>query len=198
MSYDQEKQGSRRNFNDDSNYDSPSRDQRTVPGGDSTLSGSYGGSGTGQAGGYKGNESRVGRQGQQSLDTGDEFCDTDPGMAGNRGGQDAQDMNIPGTAQMGGECDSAFGQSIGGDGRSRGYERDTDEYDDTGIGSGQGQGAGAGTGRGKFSSMGSKLRGGVEKIAGKLSNDPELEAKGEQRKVCCDLCFYRMGWLIVS
>jgi uncharacterized protein YjbJ (UPF0337 family) len=30
--------------------------------------------------------------------------------------------------------------------------------------------------------MGSKLMGGVEKMAGKLTRDPELEAKGEQRK----------------
>ncbi|KAG1882841.1 hypothetical protein F4604DRAFT_356806 [Suillus subluteus] len=160
MSYDQGNQGSRRNFNDDSNYDATGDDQRTVPGGDSTLSESYGGSGTGQAGGYTGNESRVGRQGQQSSDRDDEYCDTDPGMAGNRGGQDfqgGQDMSIPGVGQT---PDSAYGQSGGGDGRSRGYERDNDEYDDSGIGSGQG--AGAGTGRGptsKLSSMTSKLRG---------------------------------------
>ncbi|KAG2031930.1 hypothetical protein BDR03DRAFT_80058 [Suillus americanus] len=181
MSYDQENQGSRRNFNDDSNYDTPGDDKRTVPGGDSTLSESYGGSGTGQAGGYKGNQGRVGRQGQQSSDRGDEYCDTDPGMAGNRGGQDGQNMNVPGVGQIGGEHDS--GQSIGGDGRSRGYERDVDEYDDSGIGSGQG--AGAGTGRGptsKLSSISSKLMGGVEKMAGKLSKDPEREAQGEQRK----------------
>ncbi|KAG2121089.1 hypothetical protein DEU56DRAFT_835086 [Suillus clintonianus] len=152
MSFDQENQGSRRNFNDDANYDSPSGDQRTVPGGDTTLSGSHGGSGSGQAGGYTGSERRAGRQGQQGLDEGDEYCDTDPGMAGNRG---AQDVNIPG---VGGENDSAYGQSIGGDGRSRGYERDTDEYDDSGIGSGQGQGTGRGP-TGKLSSMSSKLMG---------------------------------------
>jgi hypothetical protein len=79
-------------------------------------------------------------------------------MAGNRGGEDTQDVNIPGVDQ-GGQYDSAYGQSIGGDGRSRGYERDVDEYDDSGVGSGQGTGAGAGTGRGKVPSMGSKLMG---------------------------------------
>jgi hypothetical protein len=146
------------NFNEDSNYDTSRGDQRTVPGGDSALSGSYGGSGTGQAGGYTGSESRVGRQGQQGLARDDEYCDTDPGMAGNRGGEDTQDVNIPGVGQ-GGQYDSAYGQSIGGDGRSRGYERDVDEYDDSGVGSGQGAGAGAGTGRGKVPSMGSKLMG---------------------------------------
>lgn len=182
MSYDQGNRGPRRDFNDDSNYDAPTDDQRTVPGGDSdsALSGSYGGSGTGQAGGY---ESRTGRQGQQGLDQGDEYCDTDPGMAGNRSGQGIQDVNVPRAGQPGGGYDSAYGQSIGGDGRSRGYERDTDEYDDSGIGSGQA--AGAGTGRGptsKLSSMGSKFTGEVEKMAGKLSNDPSLQAKGEQRK----------------
>lgn len=187
MSYDQGNQGSRRNFNDDSNYDSPSGDQRTVPGGDSTLSESYGGSGTGQAGGYEG---RVGQQGQQNFE-GDEYCDTDPGMAGNRSIHDIKDVNAPGAGQIGGEYDSAYGQSIGGDGRSRGYERDVDEYDDSGIGSGQGLGTGTGTGTGasagrgqtsKLSSMGSKLKGGMEKMAGKVTNDPSLEAKGEERK----------------
>ncbi|KAG2358178.1 hypothetical protein BDR07DRAFT_1489788 [Suillus spraguei] len=171
MSYDQENQGSRRNFNNDSTYDSPSGDQ-FVPSGDSTLSGSYGGSGTGQAGGYTGSESRVGRQGQQSLDKGDEYCDTDPGVAGNRGGQNIQDVNVPGVGQEGGGYDSACDQSIGDDSPSRGYERD-------------GQGVGAGTGRGptgKSPSTSSKLIGGVEKMTGKLLNNPELEAKGEQRK----------------
>ncbi|KAG1824172.1 hypothetical protein EV424DRAFT_1395535 [Suillus variegatus] len=182
MSYDQGNRGPRRDFNDDSNYDAPIDDQRTVPGGDSdsALSESYGGSGTGQAGGYEG---RTGRQGQQGLDQGDEYCDTDPGMAGNRSGQGIQDVNVPRAGQPGGGYDSAYGQSIGGDGRSRGYERDTDEYDDSGIGSGQA--AGAGTGRGptsKLSSMGSKFTGEAEKMAGKLSNDPSLQAKGEQRK----------------
>lgn len=181
MSYDQGNQGSRRNFNDDSNYDSPSGDQRTVPGGDSTLSESYGGSGTGQAGGYEG---RVGQQGQQNFG-GDEYCDTDPGMAGNRSIHDIKDVNAPG--QFSGEHDSGHGQSIGGDGRSRGYERDVDEYDDSGIGSGQGTGTGTGAnaGRGqtsKLSSMGSKLKGGMEKMAGKLTKDPSIEAKGEERK----------------
>lgn len=38
----------------------------------------------------------------------------------------------------------------------------------------------------------------MEKMAGKLTNDPSLEAKGEERKVCRDLCLYRMLWLIVS
>ncbi|KAG2079278.1 hypothetical protein BDR04DRAFT_1086490 [Suillus decipiens] len=178
MSYDQGNQGSRarRNFQDDTNYDTPGGDQ-FVSGGNSTLSGSYGGSGTGQAGGYTAGESRAGRQGQQSLYKGDEYCDTDPGMAGNRG---SQDVNVPGVS---GEYDSTYGQSIGGDGRSRGYERDVDEYDDSGFGSGQGAGAAAGRGpTGMSSSTGSKWMGGVERMAGKLSNDPELEAKGEQRK----------------
>jgi hypothetical protein len=35
-------------------------------------------------------------------------------------------------------------------------------------------------------------------MAGKLTRDPELEAKGEQRKVCRYLYSYRMGRLIVS
>ncbi|KAG0698286.1 hypothetical protein DFH29DRAFT_106121 [Suillus ampliporus] len=175
-------QGSRRNFNDDSNCDAPGGAQRTDPEEDSSLSGSYGGSGRGQAGGYTGSQGRAGRQGQQSFE-GDEYCDTDPGMAGNRGVQDTQDANVPGE-QMPGEYDSAHGQSVGGDGRSRGYERDTDEYDDSGIGSGQGAGtgAGAGAGRGPKVSMSSKMMGGMEKMAGKLSHDPKLEAKGEQRK----------------
>ncbi|KAG1763616.1 hypothetical protein EDD22DRAFT_846325 [Suillus occidentalis] len=179
MSYDQGNQASRRNFNDDSNYDSPSGDQRTVPGRDSTLSGSHGGSGTGQAGGYEG---RVRQQGQQNRDEGDEYCDTDPGMAGNRSIHDIKDVNAPGAGQIGGEYDSGYGQSIGGDGRSRGYERDVDEYDDSGIGSGQGLGTGAGAGREQTSKLGSKLKGGMEKMAGKLTNDPSLEAKGEERK----------------
>ncbi|KAG2361425.1 hypothetical protein BDR07DRAFT_1485909 [Suillus spraguei] len=179
MSYDQGNQGSRRRtFDDDTNYDAPGGDQ-FISGGNSTLSESYGGSGTGQAGGYTAGESRAGRQGQ-SLNQGDEYCDTDPGMAGNRGGQNLQDVNVSG---MGGEYDSTYGQSIGGDGRSRGYERDTDEYDDSGIGGGQGAGAGTGRGpTGMSSSTGFKWMGGVERMGGKLSNDPELEAKGEQRK----------------
>lgn len=87
-------------------------------------------------------------------------------MAGNRSIHDIKDVNAPGAGQIGGEYDSAYGQSIGGDGRGRGYERDADEYDDSGIGSGQGLGTGTGTGasagRGqtsKLSSTGSKLKG---------------------------------------
>lgn len=85
-------------------------------------------------------------------------------MAGNRSIHDIKDVNAPGAGQVGGEYDSAYGQSIGGDGRSRGYERDVDEYDDSGIGRSQGHGAGTGAsaGRGqtsKLSSMGSKLKG---------------------------------------
>jgi hypothetical protein len=59
---------------------------------------------------------------------------------------------------MGGERDtSSYGQTLGGQGRSRGYERDNDEYDDSGFGQGQGQDAG--TGRAPKSSMGSKVLG---------------------------------------
>jgi len=184
MSYDQGNQGSRRDFNDDLNNDTLTGDQRSVPGGtDSPFSDSYGGSGTGQAGGYTGNESRVGRQGQEGLDQGDEFCNTDSGTDSNRRVEDIQEVNAPGVGQTGGGYDSAYGQNTGGDGGNRGYERDTDEFDDSGLGSGQGAGAGTGRGpTGKLSSIGSKLRGGAEKLAGKLSNDPSLEARGEQRK----------------
>ncbi|KAG2143826.1 uncharacterized protein EDB93DRAFT_1155069 [Suillus bovinus] len=163
MSYDQGNQRSR-DFDDSSKYDAPIGGQRTVPGGDPTLSGSYGGSRTGQAGGYtgNGNEGRVGRQDQQSLNQGDEYCDTDPGMAGNRGGQD---VDVLGAGQVGGGYDDTFDQCIIGDGRSRGYERDVDEYEDSGVGGGQagtGTGTGAATGRGpKLSSMGSKFMGEV-------------------------------------
>lgn len=104
-------------------------------------------------------------------------------MAGNRSGQNIQDVNVPGVGQEGGEYDSTCDQSIGDNGPSRGYERDADEYNDSGISSGQGAGAGTCRGpTGKLPSTGSKLMGGVEKMAGKLLNNPELEAKGEQRK----------------
>ncbi|OJA20190.1 hypothetical protein AZE42_04611, partial [Rhizopogon vesiculosus] len=80
-------------------------------------------------------------------------------------------------------------------GRSRGYERDNDEYDDSGAGQG------AGAGHTQKASLGSKVMGqllvlfswllsrfsflctgGVEKMAGKVSKKPELEGRGEQRQ----------------
>jgi len=135
-------------FNDDANYDSRGT-QGTDP--DSTFSESYGGSGTGQAGGYTGSQHRVGGQGQQGFGGGDNYCDSDPGMAGNRG---TQDLNVP---VVGRHDSGSHGQTIGGGGRSRGYERDAEEYDDSGTGGDQDQCAG--DGRGPKPSLGSKLMG---------------------------------------
>ncbi|KAJ8591903.1 hypothetical protein M405DRAFT_840225, partial [Rhizopogon salebrosus TDB-379] len=152
MSYDQT-QASRRNDDDDSNYDPSGQTRDIDAGGDSTRSGAHGGSGFGQAGGY------TGSQGYGEGAGGDNYSQTDPGMAGNRGFRDIrdiQDLNVGGP--MGGEQDTgSYGQTLGGQGRSRGYERDNDEYDDSGFGQGQGQGQDAGTGRAPKSSMGSKV-----------------------------------------
>ncbi|OAX41663.1 hypothetical protein K503DRAFT_767463 [Rhizopogon vinicolor AM-OR11-026] len=177
MSYDQGNQGSRRNYNDDSNFSPFDANQDTNAGGDSTLSGGHGGSGFGQAGGYTGSQGRGAAR--QTWDTDNNYSQTDPGMAGNRGVQDTQDMNIPGAGRMGGEQDTgSYGQTVGGQGqgRSRGYERDNDEYDDSGVGQG------AGAGRTQKASLGSKVLGGVEKMAGKVTKKPELEGRGEQHQ----------------
>ena len=138
-------------YSDDSNY-SPSGGIQGID--DDSLSGAHGGSGLGQAGGYTGSQGR--REGQKTFnDDDDNYCETDPGMAGNRGVQDTQNTNVPGVGRMGGEQETGWGQTVGGQGRSRGYERDNDEYDDSGFG----QGAGAGASRAPKASMGSKVMG---------------------------------------
>ncbi|KAF8835381.1 hypothetical protein BDN67DRAFT_975323 [Paxillus ammoniavirescens] len=68
---------------------------------------------------------------------------------------------VPGAGRLGGE--------------SRGYERDNDEYDSST------DNPATGTQGGK-PSLGEKVKGGVEKMAGKVIRDPRREVKGEQRQ----------------
>ncbi|KAH7925562.1 hypothetical protein BV22DRAFT_1128885 [Leucogyrophana mollusca] len=159
----------RGDFNDSANYD---------PGvggtdDDNTFAGSHGGSGTGQAGGYGGS----GQQRQAFGGGDDSYGGSDPGMAGNRGPQDTQDYEVPGAGRMGGgqqqydsgdQYSGSTGRGAGATG-SRGYERDTDEYGDSGA-------------QGGKQSMGSKVMGGVEKMAGKMTGKTDLAAKGEERQ----------------
>jgi len=145
----------------DVDYDTPSN-VRSQAGDDSSLSGAHGGSGYGQAGGYSSGQQRQQsqqrQQGQQSV--ADDDAGYDPGMAG-CGSDDTQDRNVPGAGRLGGE--------------SRGYERDNDEYDPSS------DNFATGTQGGK-PSLGDRMKGGVEKMAGKVMRDPHLEVKGEQRK----------------
>ncbi|KIJ64612.1 hypothetical protein HYDPIDRAFT_40347 [Hydnomerulius pinastri MD-312] len=132
-----------------------------------------------------------GQQGQQGSD--DNYGGYDPGMAGCGNSGDTQDYNIPGAGRMGGDKYDTSGGGGGGGGDycgafgqggrttgSRGYERDNDEYADPSSG-GTGALSGAG-GQGGKPSAGSKMMGGVEKLAGKLTRDSNLETKGEQRQ----------------
>ncbi|KIJ17561.1 hypothetical protein PAXINDRAFT_9506 [Paxillus involutus ATCC 200175] len=142
----------------DVDYDTPSN-VRSQAGDNSSLSGAHGGSGYGQTGGYSSGQQR--QRGQQSA--ADDDAGYDPGMAG-CGSDDTQDCNVPGAGRLGGE--------------SRGYERDNDEYDPSS------DNFATGTQGGK-PSLGDRMKGGVEKMAGKVMRDPHLEVKGEQRKVKC-------------
>ena len=117
------------NYDDNANYFPTGGAQGTD---DSTpSSGAYGGSGVGQAGGYTGSQGR--------FNSGNNYAEADPGMAGNRGARDTQDINVPGAGRMRGEQEAgSYGQNIDSQGRSRGYERDNDEYGDYSAGQGQG------------------------------------------------------------
>ncbi|KAF9240209.1 hypothetical protein BU15DRAFT_74126 [Melanogaster broomeanus] len=162
-----------RDYNESANYyegrENP-RPQGTDD--DSALSGAHGGSGYGQAGGYRGSQQR--QQVQQGYD--DTYGGYDPGMAG-CGSDDTQACSIPGAGRIGGEryestyYDRSGSLGTGAGARSRGYERDADEYDPTDIS------------RGRGPSVSDRVKGGMEKMAGRAIRDPNLEARGEQRQV---------------
>ncbi|KAF9222940.1 hypothetical protein BS17DRAFT_782851 [Gyrodon lividus] len=167
----------RGDYNESANYDAPGN--RDIPSSgnqdDNSLSGDHGGSGHGQARGYGGSQN-----GQQSF--GDKYAGYDPGMAG-CGYDNNQDCSVPGAGRMGGERyeSTDYGRSGGlGTGATpygRGYERDNDEYDPSPITDNS-----VTTAQGGKPPLGARVKGGVEKMAGKVIRDPDLEVKGAQHQ----------------
>ncbi|EGN94036.1 hypothetical protein SERLA73DRAFT_189189 [Serpula lacrymans var. lacrymans S7.3] len=191
---DQQFQGGRQDrglgggFDHSANFDPRSAGQDD--GGQNTVAGSHGGSGYGQSGGYTGSGGRR----DPGLDEPNQYG-TDSGLAGSG---DTQDVNVPGAGRMGGEgqygqsdygAGQGQGQGFGGQGQqqqrsggfgSKGYERDNDEYD-----SGLGGGAGA---QGDKPGLGDKMRGGMEKMAGKVIGKSDLAERGQERQVSWQVC----------
>ncbi|KIK96442.1 hypothetical protein PAXRUDRAFT_308036 [Paxillus rubicundulus Ve08.2h10] len=168
----------RGDYNESVNYDTPGNVRSQAAGDDSSLSGAHGGSGYGQAGGYSSSHGH--QQGKQSV--ADDYAGYDPGMAG-CGSDDTQDCSVPGAGHLGGEryVPTYPGQSgslgPGATSYSRGYERDNDEYDPSSTTDNPTTGT-----QGGKPSLGEKVKGGMEKMAGKVVRDPHLEVKGEQRQ----------------